>query len=183
MFRSLLFITIISSVFISMFALEHSCTSCKHFIPNNRGDVDLGLCRMFRNTCYHRGKEYNLPNYAIHCRDNENLCGKSGFLYESIDDNVILDTNLDTNMETNLDKEKNLLEHKKLEQQKLEQQIQNELIELNNRCCGEVNETDEIEQLEKEFFEVFQKIKKHNKKRIYKTNKDLFSLFKRIDTN
>lgn len=181
MFRSLLFITIISSIFINMFALEPSCTSCKHFIPNNRGDVDLGLCRMFRNTCYHRGKEYNLPNYAIHCRDNENLCGKSGFLYESITsaDNSILDINMDTN----LDKETNLLEQKKLEQKKLEQQIQNELIELNNRCCGEVNETDEIEQLEKEFFDVFQKIKKHNKKRIYKTTKDLFSLFKRNDTN
>ena len=172
MFRSFLFITIISSVFISMFALEPSCTSCKHFIPNNRGDIDLGLCRMFINTCYHRGKEYNLPNYAVHCRDNENLCGKTGFLYDSITtaDNAILDTNMD--------KEKTLLE-----QQKLEQQIQNELIELNNRCCGEVNETDEIEQLEKEFFEVFQKIKKHNKKRIYKTTKDLFSLFKRNDTN
>ena len=94
-----------------------------------------------------------MPNYASHCRSNENLCGKSGFLYESIKSNE---------------------ENNKLEEEKLK----NHLIELNNRCCGEVNETDEIEQLEKDFFEVFQKIKRHNKKRIYKTTQDLYKLFR-----
>ena len=57
--------------------------------------------------------------------------------------------------------------------------ISDEYEELKNRCCGEVNETEEIEQLERDFFEVFQKIKKHNKQRIYKTTKDLYKLFKR----
>ena len=61
----------------------------------------------------------------------------------------------------------------------LNNQIIDEYDELQNRCCGEVNETDEIEQLEKELFDVFQKIKKHNKKQIYKTTKDLYKLFKR----
>ena len=50
--------------------------------------------------------------------------------------------------------------------------------QLNNRCCGEVNETDEIEQLEKEFFEVFQRIKKYNKKRVINSANDLYKLFK-----
>jgi hypothetical protein len=107
---------------------------------------------MFKTTSYHRNKEYILPNYAIHCRENENLCGKTGFLYES------LPTSIDNTEE---------------------EQINNELNELNQRCCGEVNEKDEIEQLEKEFFEVFQKIKKHNTKQIYKTTKDLYKLFKK----
>jgi len=57
--------------------------------------------------------------------------------------------------------------------------LADEYEELQNRCCGEVNETDELEQLEKEMFDVFQKIKKHNKRQIYKTTKDLFKLFKR----
>ena len=140
-------------------SLEPSCASCKFFIPNNRGNNELGLCKMFKNTCYHRGKEYSLPNYAIHCRDNENLCGQKGILYESIQ--KINDYTNGTEKNT------------------AEQQFENELNELNNRCCGEVNEKDEIEQLEKEFFEVFQKIKKHNKKQIYKTTKDLYNLFKR----
>jgi len=83
-----------------------------------------------------------LPNFAMHCRENENLCGKSGYLYE------------------NKDKD-------------------NDLEELQNRCCGEVNENDELEQLEREFFEVFQKIKQHNKKRIYKTTQDIYKLFKK----
>ena len=55
----------------------------------------------------------------------------------------------------------------------------NEFNEINNRCCGEVNESDEIEQLEKDFFDILQRIKKHNKKKIYNTSKDLYNLFKR----
>ena len=142
--------------FITLFTLlyciksfEPSCSKCKHFIPHHLGNQDLGLCEMFKNSCFYQGKETVLPNFAKHCRENENLCGKKGFLFESLN-----------NYENN-------------------QQYYSELNELNNRCCGEVNETDEIEQLEKEFFEVFQKIKSHNKKRIYKTTKDLYKLFKR----
>jgi hypothetical protein len=94
---------------------------------------------MFTNICYDKNKGVAIPNYAYHCRNDENLCGKLGFLYE----------------------------HKDSENRKVELELKNQLIELNNRCCGEVNETDEIEQLEKEFFEVFQKIKKHMYQSIY----------------
>jgi hypothetical protein len=59
----------------------------------------------------------------------------------------------------------------------------NEYEELNNRCCGEVNEADEIEQLEKDFFEIFQRIKRHNKKVVYTAGKDLYKLFKRNKQN
>jgi hypothetical protein len=57
-------------------------------------------------------------------------------------------------------------------------ELKNKYEELENRCCGEVNETDEIEQLERDMFELMQKIKKHNKRNIYKTTKDLYKLFK-----
>lgn len=50
--------------------------------------------------------------------------------------------------------------------------------QLNNRCCGEVNEKDELEELEKEFFEIFQRIKKYNKKRFINSANDLYKLFK-----
>lgn len=36
----------------------------------------------------------------------------------------------------------------------------------------------EMEQLEREMFEMFQKIKKHNTKQLYKTTKDLYKLFR-----
>jgi hypothetical protein len=138
-------------------AFEPSCVSCKQFIPihNNKGNNDLGLCKMFKNTCYNsKGKEVIIHNFAAHCRNDENLCGKSGFLYEA----------------KNEDSE-----------DVSETETENDLNELNNRCCGEVNEKDEIEQLERDFFEIFQRIKKFNKKRIYSTSKDLYKLFKRND--
>jgi hypothetical protein len=136
------------------------CSNCKYFIPHNRNIEELGLCKMFQNISYDKKTEaeIKIPNYAFHNRNNENLCGKAGFLYESKE----LDT---PNSEINDNNDKNI--------------ISNKLNELNNRCCGEVNETDEIEQLEREFFEVFQKIKKHNKKQIYRTTKDLYKLFKK----
>jgi len=152
----MLTVIFIIAIISNAIALETFCTNCKYYIPNNRGNNDLGLCKMFINKCYHRGKEYNLPNYAIHCRNNENLCGKTGNLYEPI--NVNLDKN-----KINIDLQNDL----------------NILNEINNRCCGEVNETDEIEQFEKDFFEIFQKIKKHNKKNFYGSTKDLYNLFRR----
>jgi hypothetical protein len=109
---------------------------------------------MFKNTCYNaKGKEVIVHNFATHCRNDERLCGKSGFLYEAKDEGL----------------------------SEVSENDCKELNELNNRCCGEVNEKDEIEELEKEFFEIFQRIKKYNKKRIYNTSKDLYKLFKRND--
>jgi hypothetical protein len=133
------------SYFCLAFSFEPSCYSCKFYIPHN-SNPDLGLCKIFRDYVNLNNKDVLVNNLAVHCRNNENLCGKSGFLYEP-------NNNID-------------------------QTISDQYEELKNRCCGEVNEDDEIEQLEREFFEVFQKIKNHNKKRIYKTTKDLYKLFK-----
>lgn len=58
-------------------------------------------------------------------------------------------------------------------------EYRNKYEELANRCCGEVNESDEIEQLEREMLELMQKIKKHNTRNIYRTTKDLYKLFRR----
>jgi len=63
----------------------------------------------------------------------------------------------------------------------LNKQLADDLDNLSNRCCGEVNETDEIEQLERDFFDILQKIKKHNKRNIYNTSKDLYKLFRRSE--
>ena len=117
-------------------AFEPSCYFCKFYIPH-KSNPDLGLCKVFRDYINLNNKNVLVNNLAIHCRNNENLCGKSGFLYEC------------NNIE--------------------QQAITNQYEELKNRCCGEVNEDDEIEQLERDFFEVFQKIKNHNKKKNYKT--------------
>ena len=139
------------------FEVIPSCASCKWFIPNNKGNPDLGLCKMFRYTYLHKGKEMIQHDFSTHCRSSENLCGKTGFLYEPISG----------------ERQESMLEPKEVTD------FVNDYDELNNRCCGEVNETDEIEQLEKDFFDIFQRIKKHNTKRIYSASKDLYKLFKK----
>ena len=127
-------------------AFEPPCSSCKHFISNNKGNLDLGLCKMFTN----------------HCRNDEQLCGKFGFLYEPANNNNNNNNATETTNSTIR-----------------EEELVNEYEELKNRCCGEVNEDDELEQLERDFFEVFQKIKRHNRKRVYKTSQELYKLFKK----
>ena len=126
-------------------AFEPSCYSCKFYIPH-KTNPDLGLCKVFRDYIKLHDKDVLVNNLAVHCRNNENLCGKDGYLYEN---------------------------------NNIEKQVEDDYEELKNRCCGEVNETEEIEELEREFFEVFQKIKNHNKKKFYKTTKDLYKLFKK----
>jgi len=139
----LFFITIIA-LFQIICGFEPSCSSCKFFVPHHSKNSELGLCSIFKNLCYHKDKEILLSNYADHCRNNEQLCGKNGMLYE---------------LNTNKNKESNQL---------IDLRFLNDFDELNNKCCGEVNEKEELEQLEKDFFDIFQKIRKHNKARFYK---------------
>ena len=138
---------------ISAYDIVPSCVSCKWFIPSIKENNDLGLCKIFKETYIYKDKEFVQHNFAEHCRRDENLCGKSGYLYDSLNkntDEIIYD-----------------------------EELLNNYTELQNRCCGEVNEKDELEELEKDFLEIFQKIKRHNKKKIYETGKDLYKLFKR----
>jgi hypothetical protein len=123
-----------------VFSFEPLCSTCVHFIQNKNGVNDLGLCKMFLDDFSLPNKKF-MYNFAAHCRNNEHLCGKSGFLYEP--NTELVSMKLDTNIVYDYD-------------------------EISNRCCGEVNEKDELEQLEKDFFEIFQKIKKYNTARIYK---------------
>lgn len=125
----LLFISFITFVF----SYNPACISCKHYIPNKNINSDLGLCKMFQETVYNNGY-IRLYNFAKHCRNDEKLCGKKGFLYEDNPEIIV------------------------------------EYEELNNKCCGEVNEKDELEELERDFFEIFQRMKKYNTVRKYRSS-------------
>jgi hypothetical protein len=148
------FVIIFLLNFSFIYSFDPNCINCKNYLINKKSP-NLSCCKKFKTIIYNKGKEKINYNYAIYCRNDENLCGKSGLLFEEINEN----------------------EKKKLEP------LENELIdrynELNNRCCGEVNEKYEIEQLERDFFDLFQKMKRYNTNRIYKTSKDLYKLFKR----
>jgi len=128
-----------------IYGFEPSCLTCKFFIPH-QSNPELGLCNVFKKTSIDNSNL--LKNFATNCRNDENLCGKSGIFYEKIDDE--------------------LLNEKK------------EII--SNLCCGELNEKDdidELEKLEKDIVEIYQRIRLHNTKKIYKTTKDLYRLFKK----
>ena len=114
---------------------------------------------MFTNKLSLKGDEVALPKFARHCRNDEQMCGKIGFLYETANNN-----NTETTSSTICENEEHLV---------------NEYEDLKNRCCGEVNEVNEIEQLERDFFEIFQRMKRHNRKRVYKTSQELYKLFKK----
>jgi hypothetical protein len=140
----------------ALFNMVHSfapsCSSCKFFIPN--GDKpDLGLCSMFQE----RINDSNLvKNMAVHCRNDENQCGESGFLYES---NKTNPTEKDS---------------KKMENYEYIKSV----------CSGEFVDDDDLTKLEKlelEMVNAFQKMRRHNKKIIYKNVKNIYNLFKKKD--
>jgi len=62
-----------------IYAFKPLCSSCKFYTPH-KSNEQLGLCELFKENGLNN---ILLKNFASHCRNNENLCGKSGFLYES----------------------------------------------------------------------------------------------------
>lgn len=134
-----------------IYAFKPLCSSCKFYTPHKL-NKQLGLCELFKENGLNN---IRLNNFASHCRNNENLCGKSGFLYESKNTQKDISDTSD---------------------------ISDIIDQLDNMCCGEVNEKVEIEEyekIEKELSNIFQQIKKHNTKKNYKTTKDLYKLFKK----
>ena len=137
-----------------IYAFKPLCSSCKFYTPHKL-NKQLGLCELFKENGLNN---IRLNNFASHCRNNENLCGKSGFLYESKNTQKDISDTSDTS------------------------DISDIIDQLDNMCCGEVNEKVEIEEyekIEKELSNIFQQIKKHNTKKNYKTTKDLYKLFKK----
>lgn len=131
--------------FLLSYSYEPPCQACKWFIPNYIGYKynDYGLCKMYKNYCMINGNKTPIYNFAKHCRNDELLCGKSGFLFEPI---IIDDTQEDI---------KNLLD---------------EYDEINNRLSGEVIEKYEIDEIEEDFSKLFQKVKSIIERKEKQTN-------------
>ena len=83
------------SLFKTIFALENHCKNCKFYIPTLIGNnPNLGLCKIFKETPY-VDKNIVIHNFAVHCRNDESLCGKDGIFYEpstNYIDEIIYDT-------------------------------------------------------------------------------------------
>lgn len=120
---------ILFSLFNVLVALENPCKNCKFYIPTLIGNnPNLGLCKIFKETPY-VDKNIVIHNFAVHCRNDESLCGKDGIFYEPnityIDDIIDNKTNIQ-------------------------------------------DDDEEARQIKKDLFEVLQKMKKYNTKKVYK---------------
>ena len=74
-------------------ALERNCASWGWFIKNSNNRIEDGMCKLFSTTTIRGTKQNIVHEFAKHCRDNEDFCGKIGLLYE---DSIVM----------NLEKEK-----------------------------------------------------------------------------
>jgi len=149
----MLFYFIIMICYISAFDIKknaHSCSSCKWFIPDKKGLNDYGLCKMFKNKY---GYEYNNKENVVYelanrCRNNENMCGRKGFLFEPIYNDELF-ANFE---ESNHD-------FFETEEYKTISELLEEYDYINNKCCGEVNESDELENIERDLMNILKRLK------------------------
>lgn len=139
-----------SSFFKLMSSFSPECSSCKHFIPDKVSPI-LGLCNMFQDTVYHNNEKTLVKNLAIHCRNNQHLCGQNGFLYEPIQTKDMASTF------DQYEYIKTICSHEYVDESDL----------------------DELEALEKEMMYIFQKTRRHNKKIINKKFGYIYSIFKK----
>jgi len=141
-------------------SLKPSCQTCKFFIPNKIKD-NLGQCARFQDTVYDDKQQVRLQkNLAIFCRNEEKLCGKSGYLYEPIE------------------------KHEYAKNFKNYQYKKFKNYQYIKKLCGDdfVEETnlEELERIERDLIEVFKKMRRHNLKVIYNTPKTISKLFKNL---
>ena len=67
-------------------AQNKQCINCKYFISHKNSKMTtLGLCKMFGKKIKDKSDEKLIYNFAEHCRDDENLCGKNAIFYDEIE--------------------------------------------------------------------------------------------------
>lgn len=128
------------------------CVNCKWFIPNNNPNMkEYGLCKIYKNVLSDKTGEKIIYDYAEHCRINEDMCGKTGYLFEPLNS-----------------RELNFLNEKiKI--------LQDRYDELTERFSVEIVEKKEIEEIDEEMYIVAQEIEdlQHRYDDIYNLIKDL----------
>lgn len=151
----MLFYFIIMICYINAFEITKnipSCSSCKWFIPHKQGSNNYGLCKMFKNKYRYEynNKENVVYEFANHCRNNENMCGQNGFLFEPIYNHELFES-----------LEESKYEFFENEEYKTICDLLDEYDYINNSSCGEVNETDELENIERDLMNILKRLKKY----------------------
>jgi hypothetical protein len=124
------------------------CSNCKWFISNeNKEDLEDGFCEIFKNNDFKNNNLESRYKHVIECRKNNLLCGKNGYYFEP----------KTKNYQIMIEEEKSYL--KELEF------LKEKMIEMEEQNCGEVNEIYDLDNWEKEYKHIKNRIEKIIKSR------------------
>jgi hypothetical protein len=77
-----IFLVIIYLYYAKIIAEYRSCKNCKFFIPFRMNQLhDLGFCKLVPLTMKEDDNSIFIYELTVSSRNNESLCGKSGFFY------------------------------------------------------------------------------------------------------
>ena len=62
--------------------LIKDCRNCMYYKPNPNGKLSDAFCTFFKTAIEVDGEEWEMYDYAVHCRKNEYLCGLFAYMYE-----------------------------------------------------------------------------------------------------
>ena len=133
----------------------HPCIKCKWFIPNpnlNSSEKNQGLCKKFKKFNKKNNTVKTLNNmyeYAIDCRRNEFQCGTKAYYFEPIDNNNDYNRKYLNNEYNDEDSQEEELST-----------LQNQIKEMEELNCGEVNEKRDLEDWETEYNSIKKRIEK-----------------------
>ena len=140
----------------SFLNIKNPCIKCKWFIPNPN-EKKRGFCRKFKkfNNNNNNGlnEMNNMYEYAIECRKNGFQCGENAYYFEPKEE------------ENNYDYEEQYLNNEYYgdEDSKNMEEIltlQNQIKEMEELNCGEVNEKRDLDDWETEYISIKKRIEK-----------------------
>lgn len=145
---------------VSFLNIKNSCIKCKWFIPNpntNPNSEKNGFCRKFKKFNYYNN-DLNMANniyeYAIDCRKNGFQCGKNAYYFEpkeeENEEQYLNNDEFDDDEDSEEDS-KNIDELLTL---------QNQIKEMEELNCGEVNEKRDLDDWETEYISIKKRIEK-----------------------
>ena len=134
---------------VSFLNIKNPCIKCKWFIPNPSSEKN-GFCRKFKKFDYYNNNQMNnMYEYAIDCRKNGFQCGKNAYYFEPKEEE---------NEQQYLNNEFDDDEDSKNMEELLT--LQNQIKEMEELNCGEVNEKRDLDDWETEYISIKKRIEK-----------------------
>jgi hypothetical protein len=74
------------------------CKNCKWFIKDFKNNNNLGLCKIYSTSIIKNNDKKLIYNFAKNCRNDEFLCGKNGWSYEDLNEDLNQDLTINNNL-------------------------------------------------------------------------------------